>query len=570
MIFEPAERVLLPTKDLLSFIFDDPPYDQDTPIYVDTHNPSRSISCNEARKLIRRLIAGLRAAGLQQGDCVLIHSFNDVSGGHSARIPRRSIGSHAKSTDQLQYTRARHHRGRGIFTGSNPAYTPNELAHHIKTSESKFLISEPEILDPLLCAAAERNIPDQHVWVFDNLGQPIPAGRQSWKDLLSVGEEDWVRFNDLATVQSTTAARLFSSGTTGLPKAVTITHYNLIAQHELVLGVNTRPYPISRIIAVPVFHASAAPVTHISTLKAGNVVYMMRRFDLEGYLSTVEKYNITDLAMVPPIVIAILMSPLSQKRPFLRKVRLAACGAAPLDKDVQARFRSLMGDDGPFTQVWGMTETSCIATMFPYPEHDDTGSVGRLIPNLEAKLIDEDGNNISAFGVRGELCVRGPTVTPGYYKNPAANAQSFDSDGWFKTGDIAYCDQATRKWYIVDRKKELIKVRGFQVAPPELEAVLLSHPQIIDAAVIGITIPGANIEFPRAYVVRRPTEDGAKITEDDIKSYILERLARYKALTGGVKFVGAIARNPSGKILKRVLREDAKKEFEAGAIKPNL
>lgn len=111
----------------------------------------------------------------------------------------------------------------------------------------------------------------------------------------------------------------------------------------------------------------------------------MRRFDLEEYLTTVEKYGITDLVLVPPIVIAILMSPVSQKRPFLRKVRYAASGAAPLDKDVQARFRSLMGDNGPFTQVWGMTETSCIATMFRYPEHDSTGSVGRLIPNVEAK-----------------------------------------------------------------------------------------------------------------------------------------------------------------------------------------
>lgn len=142
---------------------------------------------------------------------------------------------------------------------------------------------------------------------------------------------------------------------------------------------------ISRIIAVPVFHASAAPVTHISTLKSGSSAYVMRRFELGQFLAIVEKYDVTDLAMVPPIVIAILMSPLSQKRPYLRKVRLALCGAAPLDKDLQARFRKLMGDNGPFTQVWGMTETSCIATMFPYPEHDDTGSVGRLIPNLEAK-----------------------------------------------------------------------------------------------------------------------------------------------------------------------------------------
>lgn len=184
--------------------------------------------------------------------------------------------------------------------------------------------------------------------------------------------------------------------------------------------------------------------------------------------------------------------------------------------------------------------------------------------------MDDDGNNISAYDVRGELCVRGPTVTPGYHKNPEANAQSFDSDGWFHTGDIAYCDKNTRKWYIVDRKKELIKVRGFQVAPPELEAVLLSHPEIIDAAVIGITIPGANTEFPRAYVVRRPKEDGPKLTEEGVKAYVLERLARYKALTGGVKFVGSIARNPSGKILKRVLRDDAKKEIESGAFKPHL
>lgn len=186
------------------------------------------------------------------------------------------------------------------------------------------------------------------------------------------------------------------------------------------------------------------------------------------------------------------------------------------------------------------------------------------------RLIDESGKNISAYNVRGELCVRGPTVTPGYYKNQEANAQSFDDEGWFKTGDIAYCDRETRKWYIVDRRKELIKVRGFQVAPPELEAVLLSHPQVIDAAVIGITIPGATTEFPRAYVVRRQTTDGEKVTEEELRKYVLDRLARYKELTGGVKFVGSIARNPSGKILKRVLREDAKKEVESGAIKPRL
>lgn len=160
-------------------------------------------------------------------------------------------------------------------------------------------------------------------------------------------------------------------------------------------------------------------------------------------------------------------------------------------------------------------------------------------------------------------------MIPGYFDNPEANAQSFDSDGWFKTGDIAYCDELTKKWYIVDRKKELIKVRGFQVAPPELEAVLLSHPHIIDAAVIGITVPNADTEFPRAYVIRRPGE-GAKLSEADVQKYVLERLARYKALTGGVRFVETIAKNPSGKILKRVLREEVQKEVDAGLVKPKL
>lgn len=160
-------------------------------------------------------------------------------------------------------------------------------------------------------------------------------------------------------------------------------------------------------------------------------------------------------------------------------------------------------------------------------------------------------------------------MTPGYFNNPEANAGAFDSEGWYKTGDIVYCDEASRNWYIVDRKKELIKVRGFQVAPPELEAVLLFHPFIIDAAVIGINFPNADPEYPRAYVVRRPGEGGDKLTEAEVQQYALERLARYKSLTGGVKFVDSIAKSPSGKLLKRILREEAN-EIQAGILKPKL
>ena len=179
------------------------------------------------------------------------------------------------------------------------------------------------------------------------------------------------------------------------------------------------------------------------------------------------------------------------------------------------------------------------------------------------KLVDDEGTDISAYGVRGEICVRGPTITPGYFDNPKANAEAFDADGWYKTGDIGYCDEKTRKWYIVDRKKELIKVRGFQVAPPELEGVLLTHPGIMDAAVIGVPVGGGSGESPRAYVVRKP---GEKLNEEEVKTYMGSRLARYKALTGGVKFVDAIPKNASGKILKRVLREESARELRGAKL----
>lgn len=343
---------------------------------------------------------------------------------------------------------------------------------------------------------------------------------------------------------------------------------------------------MSRVVATPIFHAAAAPGTHVSALASGHVVFMMRRFELKAFLHAVETFRATELGLVPPIAIAIVTSPYATTRPFLATVRNARCGAAPLDKQLQARLQHLLSNGAALTQVWGMTETSCVATMFPYGEHDDTGSVGRIIPNVELKfvwqafspisrflhqltvplrLVGDDGREIRDYGVRGEICVRGPTVTPGYFDNNTANAESFDSEGWYKTGDIGYCDGKTRKWYIVDRKKELIKVRGFQVAPSELEAVLISHPQVIDAAVIGVALPGAEGEFPRAFVVRRPGGEGLKLDERAVREYMESRLAKYKALTGGVKFVDAIAKNASGKILKRLLREQSKSDLEVSA-----
>ncbi len=179
---------------------------------------------------------------------------------------------------------------------------------------------------------------------------------------------------------------------------------------------------------------------------------------------------------------------------------------------------------------------------------------------LRPRLIDDDGKDITDYNVQGEICIRGPTIIPGYFENPEANAKDFDADGFYHTGDIGYCNPDSKLWYVVDRKKELIKRRAFQITPPELEALLLGHPDIVDAAIIGVPADEFEGELPRAYVVRRPGSDPSKLTEEDVKDYVGERLAKYKRPDGGVRFVDEIPKNASGKILKRILREEAKKE----------
>ena len=225
------------------------------------------------------------------------------------------------------------------------------------------------------------------------------------------------------------------------------------------------------------FHAAAAPVAHTTPLRSGEKCYVMPRFDLEKWFWAHEKYGVTDVAMVPPvspslsllssialallgsscanysrqITIMAINSPLKDKY-NLTASKLGSVGAAPLDKHPQARMQELLGGK-PLTQVWGMTETSCIATRLRYPSYDTTGSVGVPVPNLDVKLVDDAGKDITGFDIRGEICVRGPTVIRGYFENPEANKRDFDEDGYFHTGDIAYVARTSGLYYIVDRKK---------------------------------------------------------------------------------------------------------------------
>ena len=240
----------------------------------------------------------------------------------------------------------------GIFVGSNPSYTPFELAHHIRASETKFIITEPEILTPMLAAAKECKIPKSNILIFNVLGQEVPAGFSSYRTLLEHGEEDWVRFNDLNTAKTTEAARLFSSGTTGLPKAAMLSHYSFVAQHTLVYDADPPPFSPVRLLCLPMFHAAIAPVGHTSALKSGSLNVVMRRFELEAFLGAIEKFKVNDLLLVPPIIIATIMSPLTKKYD-LSSIRNVRVGAAPLGKEPQMKFQALLGKGAAITQVWG-------------------------------------------------------------------------------------------------------------------------------------------------------------------------------------------------------------------------
>lgn len=340
----------------------------------------------------------------------------------------------------------------GVFTGANPAYTSFEIAHHVKTARAKYIVVEPELL-PNILEGSSGHVPKENIFIFNVRGQPCPEGFKSWTWLLEHGEQDWNRFIGKDICRKTSVARLTTSGTTGPPKMAVQSHYNATSWFTMVNEISEPPWKITNLSPLPLFHVATVPAVHCGPLRKGHVMYLMRRFDLEPYLAAVEKYKISLLGMVPPLVIAIINSPLRHKY-SLKSVRRVGCGAAPLDKDSGERLKALCADDCTFTQVLGSTETTGVFTLFYYPDEDDTGSVGNTwFPNSDVKLIDDEGKDVTAHDVRGELCVRGPSIIDGYFENEKANRESWDEEGYYKTGDIVYRDGKTKKFYIVDRKK---------------------------------------------------------------------------------------------------------------------
>ncbi|TVY68717.1 4-coumarate--CoA ligase-like [Lachnellula suecica] len=520
------------------------------PAFIDADRPETHFLTHQTFKTwSQRLAAGLQKAGLKPGDRVLLFSGNNIF------YPVVFMGILMAG---------------GVFTGANPGYVARELAYQLKDSGATFLLCTDSSLEMGIEAAEMIGMSKECIYKFDDeLFEGTGKSRLGVKNSNSLMEPEDVgknfRWHEVADPKDDICCLNYSSGTTGVPKGVMITHYAYVANTiqyghlgELYPDREERNKRAKWLCFLPMYHALAQTVFIAGGPRRGIPTYVMKKFDFVQMLESIQKFKITNLSTVPPIVVALAKSPLSRKYD-LSSITDVGCGAAPLSGEIATEMEQLWPKGQVrLRQGWGMTEATCsILGWDPTDPESLADSVGELNANCSAKVMDMEGKNEVPEGERGEIWVQAPNLMKGYWRKPEATAEMFvdGPDGrWMKTGDIAYVD-AKKRFFIVDRMKELIKVKGNQVAPAELEGVLLEHPELQDACVVGVTIDGE--EIPRAYVV---PQEGAKLIGEEVADWLAKRVSKFKRLTGGVVIVDAVPKNPSGKILRKILRERAKAE----------
>lgn len=523
MIFRgPYPDVSIPEVSITDFIFQTIGEFRDKPALID--GPSgRTLTYGQFEDAVRRTAASLARKGFRKGDVFGIFSTN---------CPEFGVAFHAVAMLG------------GISTLVNPLYTAEEAGFQLNNSGAKFLVTSPLFIDKAREAAESSKV--MALFVFGEAADATPFASL----LESDGDVPKVEINPREDL----VALPYSSGTTGLPKGVMLTHYNLVANMRQMEGLDYFHSEDTLLCVLPLFHIYGLVVILNMGLHMGATIVMVPRFDLEQFLTLIQKYRVTLSHVVPPIVLQLAQNPLIEKYD-LSSLKMIFSGAAPLGVDLSRDCMARVGCG--IRQGYGMTETSPVTHSSP-PKPDDMklGAVGPAAPNTECKLVDPASGDELGPNQEGELWVRGPQVMIGYLNNLEATANTIDSDGWLHTGDIGYADEDGH-FYIVDRMKELIKYKGFQVAPAELEAVLLSHPKIADAAVIPCADEEAG-EVPKAFVVL-----SGEATAEEIMDFVAERLAPHKKIRF-VEFIAQIPKSASGKILRRVLVEQERAKAKAG------
>lgn len=466
----------------------------------------REVSAGMLEDGIRRLAGGLKARGIGRGDVVAILAPN---------CPDYATVFHGTAF-----------AGAAITT-INPTYTAPEVAHQLRDSGARLLVTIPAFLETAKAAAEGIEIAvigeaEGAMSLAALMGEPLAAQ-------VPVDEA-----MDVAVLP-------YSSGTTGLPKGVRLTHRNLVAnveQCQVCFQVQTG----DRVVAfLPFFHIYGQTVLMNVYLATGGTVVTMPRFDLEQFLTLCVQHQTPTMFIAPPVAVALAKHPLVD-RFDLSSVKRLVSGAAPLSAEVAEAVTQRTGVQA--RQGYGMTEMSPVSHSVPFGR-SVPGAIGVAVASTEFRIVDPVTGRDAAEGAEGELWVRGPQVMVGYHNRPEATADTLTQDGWLRTGDLAQVD-GEGQVFIRDRLKELIKVKGFQVAPAEVEAALLTSPMVKDAAVRGVPDDEAG-EVPVAFVV---PADGADV--EAIRAYLSVQLAHYK-LPKRITFIEAIPKSASGKILRRLL-----------------
>ncbi len=513
MVFKsPYPDIAIPEVPLTDFILERAPQFPTKPALIEG-TTGRTVTYGELIDAVDRVAASLAARGFRKGDVCAIHCLN---------CPEYAIAFLALA------------KLGGVSTMVSPLFTESELTTQLKDSGANYLLTDSRLGATGPAAARATGVREVFVLGGD--------GASSFATLLS---QDGAAPPIEIDPREDLVALPYSSGTTGWPKGVMLTHYNLVAMLCLIEATEVLKSEDKTICAVPCYHLYGSHIVLNMALRTGATVVTLPRFDLEVFLQTMQDYGISVAPAVPPIVLELSRSPLVD-RFDLSKLTTVFSGAAPLSVEVAKVCCERL--NVRISYGYGMTELSPLSHL----TYRDAGankpeSTGYCLPNTLCKVVDTETKAELPPGERGEILVRGPQVMKGYLGQPEATAEIIDADGWLHTGDIGYADE-DGALYIVDRLKELIKYKGRQVAPAELEALLLSHPAIADAAVIPSPDADAG-EIPVAFVVAKEM-----VSATDIMNFVSERVAPHKRIRR-VEFVDQIPKNPTGKIMRRLLVE---------------
>lgn len=499
----------------------------DKPIYIDAVDSTKFITKRDITENLKKIAYVLKTKyGVREGEAVCLLLTNSIY------LPVLHLGILAAG---------------GVVSPANILYLPNELHHQLHLSGARVIITQPEFIETARKGAKHTDpeaVNVEHILTIADL----------WKEATSTTEslEPVVYAED--TNKHKHAYYCFSSGTSGKPKGVLTTHANIISNvTQQVISTGDNIYKPGNVFGavLPMSHIYGLS-TFVYTLPSlGNTTVVFEKFDFKQLLEKISEHRISVLHIVPPMAVLFAKSPLLDEYPLVRKyINGIMSGAAPLSKSLGSKLIERLDCD--IWQAYGLTETSPINH---FPTYDlanyDVESVGWLMPGLEGRLVDENGQDVHGFNQPGELWLRGPNVMLGYIKNAEATTEVFSPDGkWLRTGDVAVVNESGQ-WFIVDRFKELIKSKGHQVAPAELESVLLSNPDVIDAAVTGIHLPEEGTELPRAFVVLRHES----VDPLEVKRWFDSKVARHKKLWGGLVVVDSVPKSAAGKIQRRLLRD---------------